>query len=96
MTGGATELILTIRTEILPEQQKVQSLIRILNPSRSYVLSVLSLSLSLNLVIFNSYHIGQLKQFAHLKVVCSFSVIFLFHYRVLFKCCFCFRCSINL
>lgn len=92
MTGGATELILTIRTKILPEQQKVQSLIQILNPSRSYVLSVLSLSL--NLVIFNSYHIGQLKQFAHLKVVCSFSVIFFFHYRVLFKCCFCFSCSI--
>lgn len=46
MTGGATELILTIRTEILPGQQKVQSLIRILNQSRSYVLSVLSLSSS--------------------------------------------------
>lgn len=46
MTGGATELILTIRTKILPEQQKVQSLIQILNPSRSYVLSVLSLSIS--------------------------------------------------
>lgn len=58
MTGGATELILTIRTEILPEQQKIQSLIQILYQSRSYVLSVLSLTL--NLVIFNSYHIGQL------------------------------------
>lgn len=59
MTGGATELILAIRAEILPGQQKVKSLIQILNQSRSYVLS--ALSLILNQVIFNSYHIGQLK-----------------------------------